>query len=70
MKVRTIERLEKISQMSVFTRSMMGVESIEKSYFWNGILMHLPFDKMFAHKSRENKKGMQYQKGVHSISLL
>ena len=32
--------------------------------------MHLPFDKMFAHKSRENRKGMQYQKGVHSISLL
>ena len=29
MKVRTIERLEKISQMSVFTRSMMRVENIE-----------------------------------------
>ena len=32
--------------------------------------MHLPFDKMFANKSSENKKGMQFQKGDHSISLL
>ena len=32
--------------------------------------MHLPFDKMFANKSSENKKGMQFQKGVHDGKFL